>query len=132
MIYGSHPYSKLGFLHNADNLVLDPTSPAPPSNPLEDHVDFNGVGRTNNGYIIGGSHPNTPAGATHRSIDRLFSIVKDNTNSMTNLIIVITVLVIENLVKGKLFTCPCENPQNKLYGIAFLVAPATALFVVGE
>ena len=118
-IFGEYPYNKLGILPNAENLTL-----------IRERSLTNGLDSCDYSPPHKTSAATTSVSITN--IDRLFTIVKDNTNSMVNLVIVVIVLVIENLVKGNLFTCPCEKPQNVLYGGAFLAAPSAALFVVGK
>ena len=72
-----------------------------------------------------------PAISSPSLTERLFTIVTDNSTSMVNLIVVAVILLVEYLAKGVLFTCPCQEPYNTMYGSAFLAAPAASFFMVG-
>ena len=64
-------------------------------------------------------------------LERLYSILRDNSTSLVNLTLVLIILLRETLFDKTLFTCPCDKSDNKLYGIMFVVAPAVALYVIG-
>ncbi len=65
-------------------------------------------------------------------IERLYSLLHDNTTSIYNLVLILIIMLIENTFKRALFTCPCEAPNNHVYGIMFIAAPASAFFVIGK
>ena len=45
--------------------------------------------------------------------------------------IVIVTIGFEELSKFLFFTCPCERPWNKTYGLLFMFGPAFLLWLVG-
>ena len=62
----------------------------------------------------------------------IVSLLRENINSLANLIIVILILTLELIFDKAIFQCPCSRPYNTAYGSLFLLAPAVAFFVVGK
>ncbi|XP_076809180.1 calcium homeostasis modulator protein 6-like [Clavelina lepadiformis] len=71
-------------------------------------------------------------------LSSLFTIVADNKRCITNVLILVLTTVAHEIIDVTTFECPCISSielkagnSNYWYGVAYLVAPAIILFLVG-